>query len=305
MLKVIVTGGAGFIGSHLVDFLATQQIDEILVIDNLYRGKLENIAQQSNHPAVRFVEADIRDYETLENLCQNTDTIFHLAAQSNVMGSVENVDYSFSTNVSGTVNILKAAQANNVRRIVFTSSREVYGEAQYTPVDENHPLGSKNTYGASKAAGELYCNVFHNNFGVETAILRLSNVYGPRDFGRVIPLWLGWAAEGKDLIVYGGQQVIDFVWVGDVVEALWRASTADNLVGQPVNVGSGIGTPILDLAERILSLTHTPSQLDHQPPRSVEVVKFIAEVECMQEILGMTPAVDPLAHLADMIVTPA
>ena len=112
--------------------------------------------------------------------------VFHLAAQSNVMGAIENIDYSFETNVVGTYNVLKAAHAARAKRVLFASSREVYGEAQYVPVDEAHPIASKNTYGASKVAGETYCQVFATNFGLETIILRLANVYGSRDFGRVI-----------------------------------------------------------------------------------------------------------------------
>jgi UDP-glucose 4-epimerase len=300
-MKIVVTGGAGFIGSHLVDRLASEgQSDEIIVLDNLRRGRLENIAGQRDNPAVRFCQADIRDEEALAPLFAGADTIYHLAAQSNVMGAVSDVDYSFASNVVGTFNVLKAARAGGVRRVVFTSSREVYGEAQYLPVDEAHPIGSKNTYGASKVAGEMYAQVFHGNFGLETAVLRLSNVYGRRDFDRVIPLWLGWAAEGRDLLVYGGQLLIDFVPVGLVVEALRRAAMAD-IVGTPVNIGSGQGTPILKLAERILALVQSPSQLDRRPPRGVEVVRFVADVGRMRDLLGLEPPADPLADLAAMV----
>ncbi len=301
MTKIVITGGAGFIGSHLTDRLAQNSANEIIIVDNFYRGKRENLVQHADNPAVHIHDIDIRDYPALESICQGADTIYHLAAQSNVMGSIDNVDYSFSTNVAGTVNVLKAARANGVRRTVFTSSREVYGEAQYTPVDENHPKESKNSYGASKAAGELYCNVFYNDFGVETAILRLGNVYGTRDFGRVIPLWLGHAQSGTDLIVFGGKQLIDFVSIPQTVEALIRASTAENIIGTPINIGSGVGTPILELAERILSLTQSGSKLDLQPARSVEVVKFVAQIDRMKALLDLCPPSDPLTHLADMV----
>jgi nucleoside-diphosphate-sugar epimerase len=168
-------------------------------------------------------------------------------------------------------------------------------------VDEDHPLDSKNTYGASKVAGEVYCRVFASNLGLETAILRLSNVYGPRDYGRVIPLWLERANRGENLIVYGGQQVIDFVWLDQIVEALLGASRAD-IVGQPVNVGSGQGTPILNLAERILQLVPTISRLDLQPARAVEVAKFTARVDRMRALLGLEPPADPLFGLPQLVV---
>lgn len=301
MPKIIITGGAGFIGSHLVDALVEDKENEIVILDNFYRGKRENLAHHADNTAVSIHELDIREYDALEEATKSADTIYHLAAQSNVMGSIDNVDYSFSTNVAGTVNVLKAAKANSVRRVVFTSSREVYGEAQYTPVDEDHPKDSKNSYGASKAAGELYCNVFYNDFGVETAVLRLANVYGTRDFGRVIPLWLGHAEKGEDLLVFGGKQVIDFVSVTQTVEALMLAAKAENIIGTPINVGSGVGTPILELAERILSLTNSGSKLDLRPARSVEVVKFVAQIDRMQSLLNLHPPQDPLAHLAEMI----
>jgi UDP-glucose 4-epimerase len=303
-MKVLVTGGAGFIGSHLVDRLVADGWGDILILDNLFRGRLANIAhhlepQQAN-ARVQFRQADIRDYETVRDAAQGAALIFHLAAQSNVMGAVADVDYSFTSNVVGTYNVLKAARECGARRVMFTSSREAYGEARYLPVDEDHPLGSKNTYGASKVAGEMYCRVFSGNFGLETAVVRLSNVYGGRDYGRVIPLWLERANRGENLIVYGGQQVIDFVWIDQVVEALLRASRAD-IVGQPVNIGSGQGTPILELAERILQLIPTASRLDLQPARAVEVAKFTARVDRMRELLGLEPPADPLFGLPRLV----
>ncbi len=247
-----------------------------------------------------LIEGDIRDQHALAEQMLGAEVVFHLAAQSNVMGAVAGVGYSFTTNVAGTFNVLKAAGDLGVRRVVFSSSHEVYGEARALPVREDHPMDSKNTYGASKAAGELYCRVFQTTFGLETAILRLANVYAPRDFGRVIPLWLGWAAEGRDLIVYGGDQLIDFVWVDQVVEALMRAATAD-IAGQPINVGSGQGTPILQLAERILALTGAGSRLDRRPARSAEVTAFQADVTRMREQLGLEPPDDSLFALPRLI----
>lgn len=298
-MKILITGGAGFIGSHLVDRLVADGQANILILDNLFRGRLANIAHHRDDGRVQFCEADIRDYEIVRDATQGVELIYHLAAQSNVMGAMADVDYSFTTNVVGTFNVLKAAKACGVRRVIFTSSREVYGEAHYLPVDEDHPLDSKNTYGASKVAGEMYCRVFSGNFRLETAVLRLSNVYGSRDYGRVIPLWLERANRGENLIVYGGQQVIDFVWIEQVIEALVRASSAA-IIGQPVNVGSGQGMPLLNLAERILKIVPTVSSLDLQPPRAVEVAKFTARVDRMRSLLGLEPHSDPLFGLPQL-----
>jgi nucleoside-diphosphate-sugar epimerase len=299
-MKIVVTGGAGFIGSHLVDRLVCEGHGEIVILDNLTRGRRGNVAQHANNPAVRFVQGDIRDYDVMERELRGAELVFHLGAQSNVMGAVADVDYSFQTNVVGTYHVLKAARAGGVRRVVFTSSREAYGEARYLPVDEGHPLDSKNTYGASKVAGEMYARVFHNNFGLQTAVLRLANVYGPRDVGRVIPLWLERAFGGQDLVVYGGQQLIDFIWVDTVVQALLCAADVD-IVGQPINVGSGQGTPILTLAERILGLVGSSSRLDLQPARSAEVARFTAQVTRMRDLLGLEPPADPLAGLTVLV----
>jgi UDP-glucose 4-epimerase len=180
--------------------------------------------------------------------------------------------------------------------VVFTSSREVYGEVETLPVAEGQALNAKNAYGASKAAGELYCRVFHTTYGLETAVLRLANVYGPRDRDRVIPLWLDAAAAGRDLVVYGGTQVIDFVWVDQVVEALVRAASIGS-VERPINVGSGRGTRILELAERILALRDSRSRLDLQPARGVEVARFVADITQMRACLELAPPDDPLFAL--------
>lgn len=297
--KVVVTGGAGFIGSHLVDRLARDGVGEIVALDNMHRGRPEHLARHAGSPAVRLVEGDIRDAAALAALCAGADTIYHLAAQSNVMGAVTDLSYSFATNVAGTVNVLEAARACGVRRVVFTSSREVYGEVERLPVAEDAPLNAKNAYGASKAAGELYARVFQNTYGVQTSVLRLGNVYGARDRGRVIPLWFEAAVAGSAFLVYGGQQVIDFVHVDQVVEALVRASTVD-LGGRPVNVASGQGTPILTLAERILALPGVAARLDLQPARSVEVARYTADVALMRGLLRLEPPADPLYDLANL-----
>lgn len=292
-MTAVITGGAGFIGSHLVDRLARDG-QNIVVIDNMHRGSPQKIAAHAG--ALRLVEGDIRDQGLLAREFAGADTVYHLAAQSNVMGAVSDITYSYETNVTGTFNVLQAARAAGVRRVVFTSSREVYGEVETLPVREDQPHGAKNAYGASKAAGELYCRVFGSTYGTEVAILRLANVYGSRDSGRVIPLWIDAVREGRDLTVYGGQQVIDFVHVDQVVEALVRASTAD-IAGRPINIGSGQGTPILQLAERIIALAASSARLDLQPARSVEVPRFTADVTLMREQLGIEPPADPLYGL--------
>jgi UDP-glucose 4-epimerase len=296
MTRALVTGGAGFIGSHLVRELARRG-DEIVALDNLRRGSRERIGYELDCGAADLVERDIRDLDALRRVARGCDVIYHLAAQSNSMGALDDPEYSFTTNAWGTFNVLRCAVELGVRRVVFTSSREVYGEAQYTPVDEDHALAAKNPYGASKVAGEAYCRTFANCHGIDVAILRLANVYGPDDSDRVIPLWLSESFAGRDLRVYGGRQILDFVWIDTVVQALVVAGE-EGLAG-PTNVGSGSGTTILELARRILEITRSSSALTRVPARGPEVQRFIADISRLRA-LGIEPDADPLLHLQEL-----
>jgi UDP-glucose 4-epimerase len=297
MTKALVTGGAGFIGAHLVARLVAGGSD-VVVLDNMRRGSREKLARFIRDGRVQLIEGDIRDVGALGGAVRGCDTVYHLAAQSNVMGAVEDGDYSITTNVVGTYNVLRCAAEAGVARVVFTSSREVYGDPGKLPVDEDRPLCPKNAYGASKVAGEAYCRTFASTRGVSVQIVRLANVYGPGDRDRVIPLWLDAAREGKPLHVYGGEQVIDFLWVGTAVDALIHAG--ERGLKRPTNIGSGVGTQILELARRVLEVTGSKSEIVRTAAREIEVAKFIADVRLMRE-LGLEPDRDPLAHLPELI----
>lgn len=309
-MRVLITGGAGFIGSHLVDRLLAgpqsgEPAYEIVVFDNLRRGRRAHLEPHLSAGRVRLIEGDIRDEVALSAAMQGVELIFHLAAQANVIGSEADKDYAFTTNVVGTYTLLKTAERAGARRVIFSSSREVYGDPETLPVGEAAPLAPKNAYGASKVAGEMYFRIAHAHQALETVIFRLANVYGPRDSERVIPLWLERARHGEDLLVYGGDQVIDFVWVGDVVEALALAARADQqLVGQIINVGTGVGTPILELAQHILALSGSQSKLRQVPARSVEVRRYVADARRLADLLGLEPEPN-LAHLPAMVAVQA
>jgi UDP-glucose 4-epimerase len=296
MTRALVTGGAGFIGSHLVDRLVRDG-DDVVVVDNLRRGSLDRINMHIRNGHVEMIEADIRDRDSMLAAAARCDAIYHLAAQSNVMGALADADYSFTTNAWGTYNVLQAAVESGVPRVVFSSSREVYGEPQYTPVDEEHPLAAKNPYGASKLAGEAYCRTFANCHDIDVAVLRLANVYGPGDSDRVIPLWLREAFAGRDLAVYGGQQILDFIWIDTVVDALLLAGREG--LAAPVNIGSGVGTSILELGQRVLEIVGATGELNRLPSRGPEVTRFVADVTRMRS-LGIEPDPDPLAHLPEL-----
>ncbi len=296
MTRAVVTGGAGFIGAHLVDALV-QRGDDVIVIDNLKRGTRARLKTHTRADRIEFVEGDVRDQRTMLGVAKDADVIYHLAAQSNVMGALDDAEYSFTTNAYGTFNVLRAAVEAEVPRVVFSSSREVYGEPEYTPVDEDHPIAPKNPYGASKAAGEAYCRSFAHCHGIDVAILRLANVYGAGDTQRVIPLWFTDAFAGRDLQVYGGTQILDLVWVDTVVDALLFAG--DRGLPGPTNIGSGVGTSILELGQRIIEAAESSSVLVRTASRGAEVTRFIADTTRMT-MLGLEPESDPLAHLPQL-----
>lgn len=291
-MRVVVTGGAGFIGSQLVDVLV-ERGDDVIVLDNLRRGRREFV-----HPGAHLVEGDIRDEDQVTVALHGAELVYHLAAQSNVMGAMSDADYSFTTNVVGTFNVLKAAARTGARRLVFASSREVYGEPETLPVPEGAPLLAKNAYGASKVAGEAYCRTWRHTAELDAFVLRFANVYGPRDTGRVIPLWIARALQGKPLELYGGDQVLDFVPVETAVAALIAAGEVAN--DGPVNVGTGVGVSLRELAARVLALV-PGSRLELRPARGAEVVQFVADNRRMSNVLGVDAPVDPLAGLRPLM----
>jgi UDP-glucose 4-epimerase len=298
--RIVVTGGAGFIGSHLVDRLLADQAVEVVAFDNFSQGRLENLAHLRNESRFSLIEGDVRDLAAVTDVVRGADLVYHLAAQSTVVGAAQNLDYTFQTNVLGTFNVLRAAAQASVAQVLFASSCEVYGEPISLPVDEDSPLLPINSFGASKVAGEVYCRAFRREFGLKTVILRLSNVYGPRDFGRVIPVWIRQAMAANGIEVYGGKQVLDFVWVGKAVEALTSAGELEGPV-PPINVGSGTGTRIVDLARRIARLAECQPAIKLLPARPMEVTRLIANVERMRQMLVVEPSLDPLANLAELI----
>jgi UDP-glucose 4-epimerase len=300
--RILVTGGAGFVGSHLVDELVSRTNARIIVVDNLYRGSAEWIEPHIARGRVEFIKADIRDLQALAEAMRGSGIVFHLAALSNVIGASQSLEYSFTANVVGTFNVLQAARAQGVERVVFTSSREVYGQPDAVPVSEDAPVHAKNAYGASKISAEQYCAVFRENYGLDVRVLRLANVYGPRDRGRVIPLFCEAFAQRQPLIIYGGQQIIDFVWIGDVIRALLDAVQIPEWPG-PMNVGSGSGVTVLELAHRMRSLIgQLDWPLDLRSPRSIEVGRFVANLARMRHCLGWIPSETALGRLAEVMI---
>ena len=196
----------------------------------------------------------------------------------------------------------ESAAAKSVSRVVFASSREVYGEPIELPVDEGQPLLAINFYGASKVVGEAYCRAFRRASGLNTVILRIANAYGPRDYGRVIPLWVDQARAVIDLQVYGGKQVLDFVWVGQVVEALMRAADLEGPL-PPINVGSGTGTSS-SIWPAAFDCMAAVTRRSSSCRAAVEVVQFVARIDRMRQLLRLEPPSDPLFNLHELVPTP-
>lgn len=293
-MQVTVTGGAGFIGRHLVAALAARG-HRAVVLDNLHRGDFD----WPGAAMATCIAGDVRNPDDCARAVSGSDAVVHLAAQSNVMGSQSNPNYTYETNVNGTWNVARAASDAGVRHLVFASSREAYGEPTSLPVCEAAPLNPHNLYGASKAAGELLLRTLPASLAV--SVLRLGNVIGPGDSGRVVPLWLAAANESRPMVLYGGAQVLDFVPVDLVCEAFIRVLEGEPLTA-PVNVACGKGTTLQELAARIQTLAGGSVPLDVQPAREAEVTRFVADVSRMRTVLGIEPPGDPLAILSGMVV---
>src|ERR1017187_2393667 len=296
-MKTLVTGGAGFIGSHLVDRLLLEPTAEVSVLDNFSRGRIEHLAQCEHRVSV--VRGDIRDRNLLQKTMRGVDLVYHLAAQSNVLGAVRDLDYSFETNVVGTYEVLRAAAAAGVRRLIFSSSREVYGEPASLPVPETATLAPKNAYGVSKAAGEMYCRLFAEA-QLEVVVFRLANVYGPRDRDRVIPLFAEQALRAEPLTVFGSTKVLDFLWIGDLVDVLCQAAQCPCPDG-PVNLGSGKGTNLVDLAKRISVVTGGRSTVSVAGERQPEVGHYVADVAVARRLFRLNCPEDPIEHVSEIV----
>jgi UDP-glucose 4-epimerase len=293
--RIVVTGGAGFIGSHLVERLIADTRAEVVIFDDLSRGRLANVAQHGAELRLRPVRADIRDADSVVEALRGADVVYHLAARPAGVREVD-VDHAFTANVAGTFNVLRAAARHAVGRLVFASSCEVYGEPVGLPVDEAHPLLTISPHGASKVAGEAFCRAFRLVYGLQVAVLRFADVYGPRDPDHPISVWVRRASAGQDLHVYGDKHLADFVWVGQAVDALIRAAELDGPL-PPINVGSGTGTSLGDAARRVARVASSRAQIKLMPPRALQVTRFVANVERMRHLLRVEPPLDPLVHV--------
>jgi UDP-glucose 4-epimerase len=287
--KVLVTGGAGFIGSHLVDQLADCTVR---VLDDLSTGKEENLAGALARPNFELIRGDIRDEQLVAALLRDTDVVFHLACRG-VRHSIGHPVESHEVNAEGTLNLLVEARRAAVKRFVHISSSEVYGTARFAPMDENHPTYPETVYGAAKLAGEAYARAYHQTYKLPTVVVRPFNNFGPRshhegDSGEVIPRFSVWALNKQRPIIFGdGKQTRDFIYVEETAHWLRRVAECDALVGQTINLGSGKETSVNDLADIIYETVGLGKlNPDYQPQRPGDVQRHLADVRRAKEVLG-------------------
>lgn len=256
MRRVIITGGAGFIGSHLAEKLANQGY-QITILDDLSTGKMANIEGLLTRPNVEFVQGSITDITLLQRLFRDVYYVFHQAAVPSVPRSIENPRASHDVNVTGTLNVLLAARDNSVKKVVYASSSSVYGDTPKLPKVEDMIPGPQSPYAATKIAGEYYCRVFHETYRLPTISLRYFNVYGPRQdpnsqYAAVVPLFISRVSQEKPPIIFGdGKQTRDFTFIDDVVEA--NILAAESNASGVFNIGGGGNQISIEKLARLIS----------------------------------------------------
>lgn len=285
--RVLVTGGAGFIGSHLVERLA--QFNEVTVLDDFSVGTEQNLSAVRS--LVKVVRADVRDPETVAAAVRDAQVVFHLAVIC-LRASISDPLTAHLVNDQGTLNLLLALRGGALERLVYVSSADVYGNAIRVPMDEDHPTNPETPGGASKLAGEAYALGFGRMYGLPVTVVRPFNVYGPREHvegssGEVIPRFVARALAGRPLVVFGdGFQTRDFTWVGDVVRGMVLAAECDELVGSPVNIARGHEASVLRLAQLVQSLVGSRLPVLHYPDRPGDVRRHVAGVARARRLLG-------------------
>ena len=288
--RVLVVGGAGFIGSHIVDQLLAQRVRRVTVLDTFVRGSRENLRAASADPRLEVVEGSILDTALLERLCGEADSIVHLAALW-LHECVHEPRRAVEHNITGTFNVVDAAQRAGVERLVFSSSASVYGDALTTPMTEEHPFNNRTLYGATKIAGEQMLRAVHEQHGLPYVALRYMNVYGPRmdDRGAYVSVIMKVLARidaGERPVIHGdGTQAYDFVHVEDVARANVLALTAD-ATDSAYNIGTGVETTIAELVDALIEETGSELEPEYLPGEQMFVTRRVGSTEAAERDLG-------------------
>jgi nucleoside-diphosphate-sugar epimerase len=291
--RILVTGGAGFIGSNLVRALL-ERGEEVRVLDNFSTGSRQNLEGLD----VEVVEGELRSYERVHNAVRGAEVVFHLGAMGSVPRSVQDPLTSSAVNVEGTLNVLSAARDEGVRRVVFSSSTSVYGSTRTMPTTEDTPPDPISPYGVAKLAAERYCVSFSRVYdSFESVVLRYFNVFGPRQspfsqYAAVVPLFATAIAAGRPITIFGdGEQSRDFTYVENVVDATMRAADAEGASGRMFNIASGSPITVNRVAEVVGEILGKSVERSFAPPRAGDIRDSWADITAAREILGWTPEV--------------
>jgi len=303
MKKAIVTGGAGFIGSHLAEELARQGYYTIIV-DDLSAGKMENIEELLKNNNVEFIKGSVTDQPLLQKVFKDAQYVFHQAALPGVPLSIDSPQASHEANLTGTLNVLLSARDNHVNKVIYASSSSVYGDTPTLPKREDMPPNPLSPYAVTKLAGEYYCQTFHQVYELPTICLRYFNVYGPKQdpnsqYAAVIPLFIRRTYEGEPPIIFGdGEQTRDFTFVKDVVQANILAAQSD--ASGVFNISRGESVTINSLAKVIAELVGNKVEPVHQEPRAGDIKHSLADIS-KAKAFGYEPRYDLEAGLAETI----
>ena len=287
--KVLVTGGAGFIGSHIADALLKEG-KHVRILDSFITGKRENLKDVQND--IELIEGDVRDHECVRKSARGCQWIFHQAALRSVPKSVDNPALTNDINISGTLTALVAAREENVQRFVYASSSSVYGETDVVPEKEDAAPNPVSPYAVSKLAGEHYCRAFSHIHGLYTISLRYFNVFGPRQdpeslYSAVVPKFIQQAMRGEPYEIHGdGLQSRDFTYISNVVDANLSAARSTGIRGEYFNVACGTTTSIMGIAEAISKLMNKPVLLNHTPIRAGDVRITHADVSKAKKLMN-------------------
>jgi len=283
-MRFLISGNAGFIGSHLQEALESEG-NHVIGLDN-YRW---NTRRMDN-----TVEGDVRDKDLVERLVKNVDVVCHLAAQINIDYGNEHTDETININVKGTLNVLDAC-AKFKKKMVFASSSEIYGTAQTESIDESHPLDCQSIYAASKAAGDRLCKAYYDTYGVSASILRSFNTFGIHQridsYGGVIAIFVDRALHNKPPVIYGsGKQERDYIWITDAIEG-YKLAIREDLEGKPINIASGKCVSVDDIAELVIKYTNKSLKPVYVSPRAGEVMRLRGDITKARS-LGFSPKTD-------------
>jgi len=296
-MKVLVTGGAGFIGSHLCDGLL-ERGHEVVCLDNLWRGKKENIEQNLSNDKFTFIKGDIRDKKTVENAVQGCDIVHHLAAINGTKYFYEEPLLITDVNINGTLNVLEACRNSTVKRVTFASSPEVYGEPDKIPTPENglctfdNPVKTlRHSYATSKFLGDIMFLAYKKKYKVPITIIRYFNIYGPRligtPYGQVVSIFIKRILEGKAPQVHGdGTQTRSFTYVSDAVEGTILASESEKCLGETINLGMQEETSIKELGEKVIKAAGSDLELEYADALVGDCKRRCPESSKAKELLG-------------------